>query len=78
VAEPEEPLLRLVAGLDQAGLRAPATMLLDLLSPIDLISSQLACFGRPFVAGTGVEPLLNRLGEAPAWAELRRLLAAQD
>jgi hypothetical protein len=78
MTEPDEPLVRLVAGLDQAGLRAPATLLLDLLSPIDLITSQLVCFGRPFVAGTGAEPLIKRLGEAAAWAELRRMLAAQD
>jgi hypothetical protein len=78
MAEPEEPLLHLIAGLERAGLRAPAAIFLDLLSPVDVITSQLVCFGRPFVLGTGAETLFNRLGEPPAWAELRRLLATHD
>jgi hypothetical protein len=78
MAEPEEPLQHLIAGLDRAGLRVPAAIFLDLLSPVDVVTSQLAYFGRPFVLGTSAETLFTRLGEPPAWAELRRLLATHD
>lgn len=78
MAESEEPLVRLVAALEQAGLREPATLFFELLRPVDLITSHLVGFGRPFVVGTAAEPFVARLGEAAAWAELRRLLAAQD
>ncbi|PDW03859.1 hypothetical protein [Candidatus Viridilinea mediisalina] len=78
MAEREEPLVRLVAAVEQAGLRGPALLFLDLLRPVDLITSNLVGFGRPFVVGTTLEPFVVRLGEAAAWAELRRLLAAQD
>lgn len=78
MAQPEEPLLDLIAGLERTGLRAPAAIFLDLLSPVDVITSQLVCFGRPFVLGTSAETLFTRLGDPPAWAELRRLLATHD
>ncbi|RRR76991.1 MAG: hypothetical protein EI684_02110 [Candidatus Viridilinea halotolerans] len=78
MAEETEPLAQLVAGLERAGLRGPATLLLEMLSPVDLITSQLVGIGRPFVVGTTAEALLIRLGDAAAWGELRRLLAQED
>lgn len=74
----DDPLSRLVAHLERSGLREPTAILLEMISPVDLISSQIARFGQPFARGTGAEPLIERLGDAAAWAELRRLLAAQD
>lgn len=74
----DDPLGRLVAGIERAGMRAPAALLLDMLSPLDVVSSQLARFSRPLVGGTGAEPLVAALEEAAAWAELRRLLGRQD
>lgn len=74
----DEPLRRLAARIERAGMREPAAMLLDILSPIDVISSQLARFGRPLVGGTGAEPVVAALEEAAGWAELRRLLGRQD
>lgn len=75
---PEDPLHDLVAGIERAGLRVPAAMLLDIISPLDVISCQLARFSRPLVGGTAVEPVAKALGEAAGWAELRRLLGHQD
>lgn len=70
-----EPLQRLAAGVGRSGLRVPAALLLDALSPLDVICSQLARFSMPFVGGTGAEPLAAALSEVAAWRELRRLLA---
>jgi hypothetical protein len=75
---PEDPLRDLAAGIERAGLRVPAAMLLDVLSPLDVVTCQLARFSRPLVGGTSAEPFARALGEAAAWAELRRLLGHQD
>jgi hypothetical protein len=72
----EERLRRLVAGVERSGLRVPVAILLDALSPLDVISSQLARFSLPLVGGTGAEPYAAALSEAAAWRELRRLLDA--
>jgi hypothetical protein len=69
-----EPLRHLAAGLDRAGLRVPAAILLGALSPLDVISSELARFSLPLVGGTRAEPLAAALTDTAAWAELRRLL----
>jgi hypothetical protein len=71
----DDPLQGLVDGIERSGMRVPAAMLLDLLSPLDVISSQLATFSKPLVGGTAIEPVVTALQEAAAWAELRRLLA---
>lgn len=74
----EQALHELAGRIERAGLSTPATIVLDMLRPFDVISSQLVSFGRPFVGGTGAEPLVKALGEVEAWAELRRLLSRQD
>lgn len=74
----DDPLGGLVAGIERAGLRAPVALLLDVFSPLDVVSSQLARFSRPLVGGTRAEPVVTALEEAAAWAELRRLLARTD
>lgn len=78
MAEPDDVLGGLACGIARSGLRAPAALLLDLLSPLDVISCQAARFGRPFVGGTGLAPVLAALEEPAAWAELRRRLERQD
>lgn len=70
----DTPLRRLATGADRTGLRVPASILLDALSPLDVVCSQLARFALPFVGGTGAEPFAAALSEAGAWHELRRLL----
>jgi hypothetical protein len=74
MSEEAEALRRIAARVERAGLRAPVALLLDALSPIDVINSQLARFGLPLARGTGVEPLLRALAEAESWRELRGLL----
>ncbi|MCS6880478.1 MAG: hypothetical protein RMK84_14035 [Oscillochloridaceae bacterium] len=70
-------LQRLAAGVERAGLRAPVALLLDILSPIDVISSQVARFSLPFLGGTRAEVYVAALGEPDAWRDLRRLLDAR-
>ncbi|MBX0327592.1 hypothetical protein K2Z83_07870 [Oscillochloris sp. ZM17-4] len=70
-------LQKLAEHIDRAGLRAPAAILLDLLCPLDVISSQIAQFARPLVRGTGLDPYAGLLAEAASWQELRRLLSRQ-
>ncbi len=69
-------LQRLVAGVERAGLRAPLALILDMLSPIDVVSSQLARFSLPFLGGTRAEAYVAALGDPDAWRDLRRLLDA--
>ncbi|NNJ10503.1 hypothetical protein EKD04_009200 [Chloroflexales bacterium ZM16-3] len=67
----------LAAQIDRVGLHAPATILLDLLCPLDVISSQIAQFARPLVRGTSLDPYARLLAEPASWQELRRLLSRQ-
>jgi hypothetical protein len=74
----QKAALRQVAQrIERAGLRTPAAILLDVLSPLDVLSSQLALLARPLVRGTGLYPYANLLTDAASWQELRRLLAPQ-
>ena len=74
MSEESEALRRVVDRVERAGLRAPVALLLDALSPIDVVNSQLARLGLPLARGTGAEPLLRALAEAERWRELRGLL----
>jgi hypothetical protein len=76
VDERAATIRRLAEGIDRAGLRAPAALILDLLSPVDVISSQLALLAHPFVRGTGLDPYARLLADSASWQELRRLLAS--
>ncbi|MFV9505547.1 MAG: hypothetical protein AB4911_13410 [Oscillochloridaceae bacterium umkhey_bin13] len=78
MSTPDDALSQLAHRIAQAGLRSPSLMVLDLLQPLDPLNANLASFGSPFVRGTSLEPLLTRLAEPAAWAELRRYLAHQD
>jgi hypothetical protein len=70
----EETLRHLVARIDRAGLRAPLALALDVLRPLDVVSSQAAIFVQPFVRGSGLERYAALLAEAEHWPELRRSL----
>lgn len=72
--EREHVLRRLVAGVEQAGLRTPVSLCLEMLSPIDVVSSQLVRFSLPFVSGTRAEQVALALGEPEGWRALRHLL----
>lgn len=75
MAEPAGPVRHFAERIQQAGLRSAALILLDTLSPLDMLSSQLVAAVRPFVVGSSAEPLFTQLATTDAWAELRRLLA---
>jgi len=72
-----EQIQKLATEIERVGLRAPATILLDLLAPLDVISSQIAQFARPLVRGTSLDPYAGLLTETANWQELRRLLSRQ-
>jgi hypothetical protein len=78
MSEEAQALRRIAARVERAGLRAPVALLLDALSPIDVINSQLARLGLPLAQGTGAEPLLRALAEAESWRELRGLLEGAE
>lgn len=63
--------------IERAGLREPAALLLDVLLPLDVLSSQLALFVRPLVRGTGLHPYADLLADTATWHTLRRLLDRQ-
>lgn len=72
--EPEETLRQLVDRIDRAGLRAPVGLMLDLISPLDVISSQLALLVRPLLGGSSWHIYATTLGEAANWQVFRRLI----
>jgi hypothetical protein len=58
----------------RVGLTAPLAVMLDMLRPIDVISSQFAQFARPFFSGHSWQRYMDRLADEQAWEELRHLL----
>ncbi len=74
MSEPDDALARLAARVDATGLRVPMALLLDALSPLDIIGSQLARFSLPLTGGTSAEPIALALADSAGWRELRRLL----
>jgi hypothetical protein len=77
-AEEADTLRRLAARIERAGLRSPAALFLDALTPIDVINSQLARFGMPLAQGTFAEPVLRALADVEGWRELRGMLAEHE
>lgn len=77
VEERQQRMHELAERIEHAGLQAPALIMLDLLSPIDVISSQMVQFMRPLVRGTSVDSYAGLLAETANWQELRRLLSRQ-
>jgi hypothetical protein len=76
MAERAATLAQLADRIARSPLHTALCLTLDLLSPIDVISSQLAQFARPLVSGTGLEPYASLLADRASWPELRRLLSA--
>lgn len=71
-------LQQLAATVSQAGLRTPLSMTLEVLSPIEAVSCQLALFMRPFTMGSRWEQYAVALADEAGWQELRCLLARQE
>ena len=75
VDDQKTALRQIVQRIERTGLRAPVAILLDVLSPLDVISSQMALFARPLVRGTGLYSYASLLTDTASWQELRKLLA---
>lgn len=73
---PDATLQQLVDRIDRAGLRAPVGLVLDLISPLDVISSQLALLVRPLLGGGAWHAYATTLAEAANWQVFRRLIGS--
>ncbi len=74
-AETDNPQLRaLAAQIEQAGLEAPVRLALDILHPVDVLSSHCALLLHPFLRGTRWDAPCAALSERQAWATLRQIL----
>lgn len=65
---------KLAALIDRAGLRAPASIALEALQPLDFLSSQVALFVQPFSRGQSWERYTAALTSEAGWGELRHSL----
>ncbi|NJL03599.1 MAG: hypothetical protein HC911_01515 [Chloroflexaceae bacterium] len=73
--DPQDPQLRALATqIEQAGLEAPVRLALDILHPVDVLSSHCALMLHPFLRGTRWAAPCAALSERQAWATLRQLL----
>jgi hypothetical protein len=84
VQPPDQPpdrssdtIQRLAQAITRAGLHAPVALTLDILKPVDFISSQVALFIHPFVRGYAWERYTAILTEESRWQELRHCLGQQ-
>lgn len=74
-SEADNPQLRaLAAKIEQAGLEAAVRLVLDILHPVDVLSSQCALLLHPFLRGTRWAAPCAALSERQAWATLRQML----
>jgi hypothetical protein len=72
-----ETLRQLVAHIQRAGLQSPVLVALDVLRPVDFLSSQVVLFVQPFSRGSSWERYTAALTEEASWGELRALLAPE-
>lgn len=64
--------------IDRWGLRNPVSLMLDILKPIDFMSSQAALFVRPLLPSKRWEEAALALTNEHAWAELRGQLSEKQ
>jgi hypothetical protein len=69
-----EALHHLAAWLERAGLRVPVAMTLEMLRPLDFLSSQAVLFAHPFARGSRWECYTSALTHEQSWHDLRQLL----
>ncbi|NJK79292.1 MAG: hypothetical protein HC876_06025 [Chloroflexaceae bacterium] len=67
-------LQQLAHSIRRFGLTALATLLLDMLRPLDVLSSQAALFCQPYIRGHQWERYATVLSEPQNWHTLRHLL----
>lgn len=73
-----EAIQSLARAIDRVGLRNPVALILDILKPIEFMSSQIAQFSRPFVYGSRWEHYAAALTEESSWENLRHALSEQE
>lgn len=73
-----DSLRQLVAYIDRVGLRMPLRFILDVLRPLDVLSSQAALFVSPFIRGSTWEQFTTALTQESGWRELRHLLESHQ
>lgn len=69
-----EALQDLSQRLARAGLQDSAALVLDLIKPLDFLSSQVALFCQPFVRSGPWGQYTAALTDEAGWQELRQLL----
>lgn len=69
---------RLADEIEARGLATPVRMILDIVSPLDIVSSQLALFIAPFTTGSRFYDYSSCFSHERAWKELRRILARHE
>jgi FPC/CPF motif-containing protein YcgG len=71
-------LQQLANTITKTGLRDPLALLLNIIKPIDFITSQVALFVSPFTHGGRWEHYTTALTEETNWQTLRLLLEKED
>ncbi len=74
----QDTVRRLAAAINRAGLQTPVAMALDILKPLDFISSQVVVFLSPFVRGHRWEHYTDALTHEEGWHTLRHHLHPPD
>lgn len=76
-SEPTPTLEQIATTIEQAGLREPLVIVVDLLRNVDVIACQSALFLYPFLSGTRWHHYAHALSQNGSWHELHRLLTRQ-
>jgi predicted oxidoreductase (fatty acid repression mutant protein) len=70
----DESLQQLATQIERSSMREAIVFALDVLRPVDLLSSQFAQFSRPFLAHSRWAVYAAALAQEESWTTLRRLL----
>jgi hypothetical protein len=69
---------RLADEIKGRGFATPVRLMLDVVSPLDIVSAQIALFISPFTIGSRFYGYSHCLSHERAWKELRRILARYE
>ncbi len=74
----DDVIQQLAGAITRTGMRSPVSLILDMLSPLDFVSSQVALFVRPFMVVPRWEHYATALTNEEKWADLRRQLGGDE
>ncbi|HMO56871.1 MAG TPA: hypothetical protein PKC19_05915 [Roseiflexaceae bacterium] len=77
-AEQHKALVALAVAIRRVGMLAPARLVLDVLAPLSVITSQLAIFMQPLVPGARWRSYMVALSDEAGWESLRGLLQEEE